>query len=489
MSERLAFNYEQSHAYRTFIDEMPFGRIPSLGDLTLIAHDCILRDVSHIAARVGNRERLNCSYVIVSGVLIHGPDHQHYFWLNSARETEVDNGSVGQTFDITRELSAEVSHQQSPAALQQGPTDSSVLNQQAPPDADYGVLVENPEKGSDRYPLPLKFNQALSQNMPDDAKFLGGLWVSGDELQFCHEGGVTNYVRSQVLEILAALQIPIDQFPQLAHLSSMCEESAGEDTEFENGQGIDTAGSNQDDLEDNEPSLVGDSRLRTECQQDPEHPPIQSASTSAQVSQGVRAKQAWVHGDSSVDVGAANEESQRHESSTANKLLETEGDPSQNSAPGSTPQTRGSQASTQANQDRNSNGPRSLARPSGAHPQRRMHYGDHPHQGPGGYRTGPSGQWDDRSLSQRTADGYALRRGQGQRGIIERVASTATQGKSDLRMYTDTGAVDSIYFRNVRLAFSRTSCFFLFGAHASTSILDLFCNSWPYMHDFDISGK
>mmetsp|Transcript_18116 Transcript_18116/g.35372 ORF Transcript_18116/g.35372 Transcript_18116/m.35372 type:complete len:544 (+) Transcript_18116:142-1773(+) len=83
---------EQSLVKQELIGHLPYGRIPSLVELTYAAYECIVREIMETAKVSVNP---NCEYVIVSGIQIHGPDGQNFFWpggLTHVNETgkEID---------------------------------------------------------------------------------------------------------------------------------------------------------------------------------------------------------------------------------------------------------------------------------------------------------------------------------------------------------------------------------------------------------------
>jgi len=70
---------EQSSLKQYLLEYIKYGDVPSLVDLTYRAQHCIHDMVEHTLQ--GSVKVDGCNYLIVCGILIHGPKNTHYVWV------------------------------------------------------------------------------------------------------------------------------------------------------------------------------------------------------------------------------------------------------------------------------------------------------------------------------------------------------------------------------------------------------------------------
>lgn len=71
---------EQSLLKRRLLREIPYGHVPDLLELTKIAQKVIQKDLEHALNTIIDRSKSD--YAMLSGIQIHGPDH-NYVWVAS----------------------------------------------------------------------------------------------------------------------------------------------------------------------------------------------------------------------------------------------------------------------------------------------------------------------------------------------------------------------------------------------------------------------
>jgi len=76
---------EQTYLKQNLLEHIKFGEVPSLVDLTYRAQRCILQMVEHTLE--GSVQKDTCNYLIICGILIHGPDNSNYVWVGPLKST------------------------------------------------------------------------------------------------------------------------------------------------------------------------------------------------------------------------------------------------------------------------------------------------------------------------------------------------------------------------------------------------------------------
>ncbi|MDY0002965.1 MAG: hypothetical protein RBU30_16820 [Polyangia bacterium] len=73
---------EQSLLKQRLLSRIPYGEVPDIVGLTQIAQDTIFADLErYISLTV---EPTKCAYGVMTGILIHGPDHQDWIWPSTS---------------------------------------------------------------------------------------------------------------------------------------------------------------------------------------------------------------------------------------------------------------------------------------------------------------------------------------------------------------------------------------------------------------------
>lgn len=82
---------EQVMVKQKLLGKLPFGQVPSLVGLTKAALTATVEDVTAVLESVIED---NARYAIVSGVLIHGPDGNDFFWTSTVQAQDDDGKMV-----------------------------------------------------------------------------------------------------------------------------------------------------------------------------------------------------------------------------------------------------------------------------------------------------------------------------------------------------------------------------------------------------------
>lgn len=95
---------EQSLVKQSLLSYLPLGQPTDLVKLTKAAQSRIYDDVERtLKATVDHGQKRE--YAVISGVLVHGPDHVDYFWVNNAEVTDQKG-----TFDILPYIMGDEKH-------------------------------------------------------------------------------------------------------------------------------------------------------------------------------------------------------------------------------------------------------------------------------------------------------------------------------------------------------------------------------------------
>jgi len=68
---------EQTALKQHLVSYLKYGEVPSLIHLTKLARKCI-HDMVENTLKVAIKDRQTCNYLIICGILIHGPNDTHY---------------------------------------------------------------------------------------------------------------------------------------------------------------------------------------------------------------------------------------------------------------------------------------------------------------------------------------------------------------------------------------------------------------------------